>query len=230
MATRMGAALPGIGALAIIWIASMLRIESTRKPFTTPRLAAKGTRALLRANAMGLLPEGSRAVALDARVFERLARRLGKAGIGREVVAVLTGGEAWSDAAENLERSLDRLVEALEASPVPTSEWKPLAQGLGVDLLARLLGISSASIRRYAAGERTTPDDIAARLHWLALVVGDLSGAYNEIGIRQWFGRKRVQLGQRTPAQLLAGEWRPDDPGPQQVRALAYALTGSPAT
>jgi hypothetical protein len=28
-------------------------------------------------------------------------------------------------------------------------------------------------------------------VHFLSLIVGDLTGAYNEIGIRQWFERKR---------------------------------------
>jgi hypothetical protein len=214
----------------MIRIEHMIRIESVRKPFTTPRLAAKGARALARADAMGLLPQGARGVALEASVFERLARRLGKAGIGQEVAAMLTSPGVFTDAPEALERYLDRLAEALEACPVPASEWKPLVHVLGVDMLARLLGISAASVRRYAGGARRTPDGIAARLHWLALIVGDLSGAYNEIGIRQWFDRRRAQLGARTPAQFLTGEWRPDDPGPQQVRALAYALTDSPAT
>jgi hypothetical protein len=129
-----------------------------------------------------------------------------------------------------LEQYLDQVTEALEASPVPASEWKQLIRVLGIDMLDKLLGISAASIRRYARTIRHTPDDVAARLHWLALVVGDLAGAYNEIGIRQWFARKRAQLDGRTPAQLLAGEWTPDDPGPQRVRTLAHALAGSPAT
>lgn len=208
----------------------MIRIESVQKPFTTPRLAAKGARALMRAGAMGLLPEGARGVAIETIVFERLARRLGKLGIGQEAVAMLTGPGVFASTPDLLERYLDRLAEALEASPVPTSEWKPLAHMLGVDMLTRLLGVSAASVRRYAGGARATPDDVAARLHWLALIVGDLSGAYNEIGIRQWLDRKRMQLGERAPAQVLAGEWKPDEPGPQQVRALAYALTSSPAT
>lgn len=208
----------------------MVRIGSVAKPFTTPRLVAKAARALLRADAMGLLPEAARGLALDTAVFERLARRLGRAGIGREVVAMLTCGAAWTAPPEILERSLDSLTDALEASPVPAAEWKPLTHVLGIEMLARLLGISPASVRRYARAARNTPDDVAARLHWLALTVGDLSGAYNDLGIRQWFERKRAQLGQRAPAQLLSGEWKPDDAGPQQVRALAHALTGSPAT
>ena len=83
--------------------------------------------------------------------------------------------------------ALQRLNDALDASPVPASEWPGLVNILGIDLLARLVGVSAVSVRRYASGNRPTPDDIAARLHFLALVVGDLAGAYNDIGIRRWF-------------------------------------------
>jgi hypothetical protein len=38
---------------------------------------------------------------------------------------------------------------------------------------------------------RTTPDEVADRLQFLSFTVGGLSGAYNEIGIRQWFDRGR---------------------------------------
>jgi uncharacterized protein (DUF2384 family) len=78
-----------------------------------------------------------------------------------------------------------------------------LTELLGPDLLSRLLGVSTSSIRRYKLAARTTPDDVAERLHFLSLIVGDVSGAYNEIGIRQWFERKRVQLDGRTPVDLL---------------------------
>lgn len=208
----------------------MLRIDSVKDPFRAPRLAAKGAKALVRADAMGLLPEGERGLTLEASTFQRLASRLSKAGIGKGLFAILTSSRVLTGEPELLEQCLDSLTEALEASPVPDSEWKRLVRVLGVEMLARLLGISPASVRRYAGAVRSTPDNVAARLHWLALIVGDLAGAYNEIGIRQWFDRKRAQLAGRTPARLLAGEWKPDDPRPQQVRALAYALTGSPAT
>jgi hypothetical protein len=135
-----------------------------------------------------------------------------------------------TDEPKLLEQYLDQLTEALEASPVPQLEWKRLSRVLGIEILDRLLGVSAASIRRYTRTTRATPDEVAARLHWLALIVGDLSGAYNEIGIRQWFDRKRVQLGGRAPARLLAGRWNPYDPGPQRVRNLAHALVDSPAT
>jgi uncharacterized protein (DUF2384 family) len=205
----------------------MLRIRSVGEPFTTPALAFKGTVALARADAMGLLEERDQGLTLDATVFSRLAARLRKAGIGGTVVPTM------SAVAKNpalLEQCLDRLNDALEASPAPSTEWARLLLILDREMLARLLGISEASIRRYSATARETPDDVAARLHWIALIVGDLAGAYNEIGIRQWFERKRTQLGGRAPAQFLMGHWKPDDAGPQQVRALAAALSGSPAT
>jgi hypothetical protein len=101
---------------------------------------------------------------------------------------------------------------------------------LGLDLLSRLLGISSTSVRRYRATARTTPDDVAARLHFLSLIVGDLSGAYNEFGIRQWFDRKRAQLDGRAPSDWLKARWKPTQSGPHRVQDLARALLTSPAT
>lgn len=109
-------------------------------------------------------------------------------------------------------------------------EWRGVHDVLGGDALAQLLGISASSLRRYHSGSRTTPDEIAARLNFLALVIGDLAGAYNDIGVRRWFQRPRKVLGSRSPAQLLSGTWRPEDPGPRRVRDLAEALVFSPST
>jgi hypothetical protein len=99
-----------------------------------------------------------------------------------------------------------------------------------IEDLAALLGISLSSLKRYQQGDRDTPDDVAARLHFLALVVGDLAGSYNDIGIRRWFQRKRTQLDGRAPAAILDGNWDPDDPGPQRVRELARSLVTLTAT
>jgi hypothetical protein len=134
----------------------------------------------------------------------------------------------------DLERNL-----ALEESPVPEFEWNRLAEVLGVDLLSRLLGISASSLRRYRLAARGTSDDVAARLHFLSLIVslivlslivGDLSGAYNEIGIRQRFGRKRTQLDGRPSLDWLKPHWDPAQPGPRRVQGLARALLASPAS
>lgn len=125
---------------------------------------------------------------------------------------------------------LEHVNAALGASSAPASEWPVLQRVLGVDLLARLLCISTADVRRCLSGARKTPDHVAARLHALALMVGDLAGAYDDAGIRRWFARPRTVLENRAPLDILRSGWRPDDPGPRQVRGLANALKASPAT
>jgi hypothetical protein len=85
-------------------------------------------------------------------------------------------------------------------------------------------------MRRYASGSRPTPDAVAARLHFLARVLAELRGAYNDIGVRRWFQRKRTVLRKRSPAQILTDDWSPEDSNPQRVLELARSLALSPAT
>ena len=75
----------------------------------------------------------------------------------------------------------------------------------GDDLPARLLRISTVSLRRYLSGAGRTPDDVAVRLHALALIVGDLAGAYDDAGIRRWLARPRTALGNRAAVDVVAG-------------------------
>ena len=203
----------------------MIRIESAKAPFTSPGLAFQAVTALGRADAMGLFPAEERIETLDLLSFRRAVRHIHRAGIARNIQLDLTDPPG-----PNLERTLEHLNLALEESPAPEFEWNRLGELLGLELLGRLLGISRSSIRRYRANARTTPDDVAERLHFLSLVVGDLAGAYNEIGIRQWFERKRAQLDGRTPLDWLRGRWNPAQPGPRRVQDLARALIASPAT
>ena len=160
--------------------------------------------------------------------MQRLESGMAEAGIGRNFLAELQRLPC-SDPAR-LSSLLEKINEALDQSPAPAHEWRALQGVLGVDLLTHLLGISQSSARRYISGSRSTPDPIAARLHFLAFVVGDLAGAYNHIGVRRWFDRPRERLGGSTPTQVLGDEWSPGDDGPRQVRELARALAPSPAT
>ena len=105
-----------------------------------------------------------------------------------------------------------------------------LHEVLGPTLLASLAGISMSDVRRHVAVENSTPDMVAARLHFIGLIVADLAGTYNDVGIRRWFERPRSQLGGSTPASLLVGNWRPNDAGPRQVRELARSLIFQLAT
>ncbi len=204
-----------------------IRIESVQCPFDNPEIARLGISVVMRADAMGLLAERS-IHRLDLAEWGRVAKDVTRAGVGKGILV-----EHFATAApesNHFHSMLEHVNEALGASPVPASEWPAMQRVLGVELLARLVRISAVSLRRYVSGARTTPDDVAVRLHALALMVGDLAGAYNDAGIRRWFTRPRTVLGNRAPVDVLTSGWQPEDPEPRQVRGLANALTASPAT
>jgi len=200
------------------------QIESISNPLAdVARLTLEASR---RAEAMGLLESG--AARADAGGIRQLANHVRRAGIAAAAADLLNNVEVPSPA--ETASLLRTMIAALEASPVPQYEWSGVARVFGADDLAPLLKVSVSSLKRYQSGERDTPDPIAARLHWLALTVGDLAGSYNDIGIRRWFHRKRERLGGRAPLALLRGDWDPDDEGPAQVRQLARELVALAAT
>ena len=182
-----------------IWLMGNLHIQSVRSPFNEPRLASAAIAALSRADAMGLLSR--QITCLDDTAMQGLQTGMAEAGIGQTFLAELHRLPC-SDPAR-LSALLEKINEALDQSPAPAHEWRILQDVLGLDLLARLLGISQSSARRYLSGSRSTPDTVAGRLHFLAFVVGDLAGAYNNIGVRRWFERRRERLDGGTPAQAL---------------------------
>ena len=187
------------------------------------RLAVDAAR---RAEAMGLV--ASTPATADADAIRRLANQVRRAGIGISHADVLNNVEPLSN--RERARLLELIIAALDASPAPEYEWQGLTRLFSAEDLAALLQISASSVKRYQSSERDTPDHIAARLHFLALVVGDLAGSYNATGVRRWFQRKRTLLGGQSPAELLTGEWDPDDEGPARVRELARRLVTLTAT
>lgn len=100
---------------------------------------------------------------------------------------------------------------------------------LGWPLLGPLLGVSGSSLRRCLKGGRPREDD-SRRARFLAMILADVAGSYDEVGQRLWFMRPRAKLGGRAPVEVLAGEWTPEDPGPRKVAELARWLRGGTAT
>ncbi|HEV7678429.1 MAG TPA: hypothetical protein VGQ42_07660 [Candidatus Dormibacteraeota bacterium] len=205
---------------------TVLQIASAEAPYNRPALGVRAARLLGLAEAMGLLPTAAPIARLDRRAILGPVRHLLRQGIGRNAALEF---ETAADP-ERLAELLDRLHAELLASPTPHTEAHQLGDLLGLDLLARLTSASPTSLRRYAAGERTAPDDVAARLHHLAVIVSHLAGGYNDFGIRRWFLRPRPQLKGRSPATALGSDWDPDGGAAQQVLRLAEALNSSPAT
>lgn len=205
-----------------------IRIRAIAEPFESadPDTARQAVEALLLAEAMGLLgDEGIER--LDLATLRRVARAASEAGIGSLPTAALAARRL---APHDLHALVQTLREALEDSPAPAQEWAALVPLFGVEDLARLVSVAPASLRRYASKSRPTPDPVAARLHFLARVVAELKGAYNDIGVRRWFGRKRTALHGRSPTQVLKGQWEPEARGPREVLDLARSLAFSPAT
>jgi len=156
--------------------------------------------------------------------------------IDRDTVRAVIEASAAHGLAEQLAaRTADRpiadddvfaLLDILEHSPVPAGEIRSLATILGPATLHALVGTSEASLRRYAASSRETPDIVAGRLHYLALLVAILRGSFNEFGIRRWFERAHPYLGGIAPATRLAGGFDPDDQGAEDVLRAAASLLG----
>ncbi|HEY8515497.1 MAG TPA: hypothetical protein VIS07_08285 [Candidatus Binatia bacterium] len=206
----------------------MIQIRSVQHPYDTPEVAASALSALTRADAMGLIPADDRIERLDQQTMRRVTRRIADRGIGKALVLELDS--ARTKRASELRRILRELAAVLEESPVPDLEWPRLREVLGLELLAKLVGVSLPSARRYLAGERTTPDDVAARLHFIALVVGDLAGTYDELGIRRWFDRPRSALDGRAPRELLGPGFDPEGEDAKAVARLSRSLAGAVAT
>jgi hypothetical protein len=202
---------------------TVIRIDAVDAPLNRPGLLGPAVGLVRRALALGLLRDRREINRLDLELVRGIARAASAEGIGHDAALELLGGGSPL----RLGRAIGRLDEALRASPLPAREFIQLLDVFDVDQLATLIGASPVSLRRYAAGTRTVPDEVAARVHWLALVVSDLGGAYNHIGIRRWFDRPRSQLSGRTPRELLHSGWQPDQPEVESARRLAAELAGA---
>jgi hypothetical protein len=203
-----------------------LQIRSVQAPLDDPETAEAAVDVLKAMEAMGLLADDIDELTLD--VVRSVAARAAEAGVGESAAASLRSTASRSP--DRAAAALRELQRALEGSPLPAFEWPAMIELFGVERLAELVGVSVASLRRYAADQRPTPDVVAARLHLIALIVAELRGAYSEVGVRRWFERTRSLLGGRSPDSLLSGEWDPDGGDANRVLALARSLTASPTT
>lgn len=203
-----------------------IQLDSISAPFAESGAAAAAARVIAFAATTGLL-ENVDVRALDMPTWRTVLKRLRELGIGKIQGNVAIGTRDLHG--KELSRAIEVIYNAIEASPMPTAEWTSMRALLKDELLERLLGVSRQSIQRYATGERNTPQQVAARLHAIALIASDLAGSYNEFGIRRWFDRPRAQLSGKSPAAILKGNWEPDADLPRKVRELAAVLSGAAA-
>jgi len=203
-----------------------VRIESESMP--APEVGPVWWELLSSADGVGLISLEVGPEAPDLPLLRELLRLLDEAGVAKRLIVRLKKVDP-SDP-EKTGELIRGVLDALRASPLPQYEWKAMVGLFGVAELGILLNISDSSLNRYANGSRATPDLIAERLHFIALVVGDLRGAYNEVGVRRWWHRTRFALDGCAPATLLLDNWTPDDPGPRAISELAHSLLFATAT
>lgn len=201
-------------------------IRSVCEPFDRPEVGQPAVELVGLAEAMGLVPEEVELRVLDWEAVQGVVGGIARAGIATALAPRL---EETHEPAE-LGALLRRLTAILRENPAPEFEWRRLQKVLPADELSKLVNVSVASVTRYGAGARKTPDVVAARLHFLVRIVHHLEGAYNEVGVRRWFQRPRAALGRRAPAEVLRGEWDPDAEAPLRVLELARSLNDPPAS
>ena len=212
----------------IIWIMSIIRSSPASNPLDN-RVLALAIDLVLKAESMGVLITPVDTLKLDLEALIGVVRDITSLGIGLKVVI---NPDRWREySADDLCTKIRTLSQILEESPQPATEWKKLRELFSDEMLSDILVVSEQSIRRYATKERTTPDEVALRLHWLALVVGDLHGAYNSDGVRKWFIRPRKSFGNSTPLAMLVGHnWTPTDKDAVNIRNFAHSLIESMGT
>lgn len=205
----------------------LIRNRASSAPVAPVAATEDAVHVMRLVEAMGLIEPSGPLEELGTEALRRVAEATATYGIGRDLARAIVDPRSTDG---QRQRALGLLRAALEESPAPRPEARSLLALFGPDRLAQLAGASGISLRRYAAGVREAPDDVAGRLHVLARIVGELRGAYNDQGIRRWFERRRTALDDRTPQELLAGAWEPDADGPAAVLALARSLNASAAT
>lgn len=187
---------------------------------TEARVASLAVRLVSFAELLRLVPRNP----VSSQSVEAALKALAEEDVARHVAT------ADLHSADQMAEALTEALTAIEDSPMPGLEWEPISEIIGDDLLERLLAVSASSIHRYRSGERSTPDPVAVKLHFLSLIVADLTGSYNDFGIRRWFGRPRSTLSGRSPVDILNGSWGPDDDDALTVRVLAASLLSPQAT
>ena len=194
----------------------MVTIQPKTKPARRRYLPVSEAQFQYRVARMGVVKHpASTTMAMEGLLRQRICADVARQWLTQE-----------PDAGDARDQLLSQVYERLEECPSPATEWQAVREVLNDDdLLAALLGIGPISVRRYAKGERHCSDAVAARLHWLALLIDQLEGTYNAYGIRRWFQRPRAALEGQSPQDRLRGAWDPDDAAINPIVALAQAAS-----
>jgi hypothetical protein len=177
---------------------SRLRLRSAQAPLDDPQVAYQAARVLGHLEAMGLLPDTREITDLNVGLLRGALENASEAGLPVDLVQFDIGLKGPS----SLPEYLDTLEATVENNPT-TTELPSVAMWLGPDLSSDLVGIARSSLNRYLTNRRSVPDEVAWRAHQTCLLIGDLAGSYNEVGMRRWMTRGRRELDGMTPIDAV---------------------------
>lgn len=200
---------------------SRIRLRSAQAPFDHPPVAYKAARLLGHLEAMGLLPDNGEVTELSVDVLRGALEAASEAGLPVDLVQFDIGLKDPSE----LPGYLDGLESIVENNPA-TTELRSVNMWLGPDLSSDLVGVSTSSLTRYLGHIRPVPDGVAWRAHQACLLIGDLAGSYNEVGMRRWMVRECRELRGMTPIETVNEAENPIE-ALERLRRLTVSLTSS---
>ena len=198
-----------------------LRLRSAQAPLDDPSVAYRAARLLGHLEAMGLLPDERAVTELSVDVLRGALEAASNAGLPVDLVQFDIGLKGPSE----LPQSLDDLEAIVENNPA-TTELPSVTMWLGTDLSSELVGVSTSSLARYLTNRRSVPDDVAWRAHQACLLIGDLAGSYNEVGMRRWMVRERRELSGMSPIEAVNTAENPVE-ALENLRRLTVGLSSS---
>jgi transcriptional regulator with XRE-family HTH domain len=214
--------------LDILWIMPKIQKPSTNNPLDK-KVVVAAIDFIIKAESMGLLEAPVDTLNLNLDIIIDVAKKVVEEGLGRKIV--IDPARWYEYESNDLCVKLKSLSDILEHSPVPEKEWPKVREVISEKLLADMLHISDQSLKRYEQGNRQASDQVYAKLHWIALLLGDLLGSYNEMGARNWFLRTRKSFKGKTPFQILSEkDWSPDDENPRKIKDFVKSLNGAMGT
>lgn len=191
-----------------------------------PRLAFLAITLAVQMKTIGFLPCDFDTLNLDMQVLQSMLKTLSESGL--KLAFQIKDLPDFSPT--EMVVAIEEVLKDLTRTPFPDLEFQSAVNFLSLPLLATLLGCEEFRLNEIRTKRSQFPSELQEKLHFVILIISALSGTYRNAGIREWFNRKRSKLEDRSPADILHGNWSPADDDAKRVGQLAWDLVGLGAT
>lgn len=189
-----------------------------------PKIAVTAIGIAVKGKTLGIVSEDLNTLALDTDTFATVLRALATLEFRTEIPLE----QLFEYPPGKILEELQKLESDIETKPLTKLDLDVVVRVFGLNISALLLGVNE--LRGFLENPLHLPSMSAARAHFLVMIIADLSGSYTDSGIQKWFRRRRTKLADRTPLEVLRGEWDPGDDEARRVRQLASSLVSLGAT